>query len=73
MLCEDAVNRASLSKCGPDWKYFCGAHSVVYAEILIGHQVIMIEIVHVKERGLGHDTQFHLSSREFKGQHHNTH
>jgi len=40
-------------------------------KFFIGHQVIMVEIVDVKGRGLGHDPQFQLSSRDFNGQRRN--
>jgi len=43
----------ALASAEPDWKHFCGAHSVACAEIFDGgHRVIKIEIGDVKERGL---------------------
>jgi len=39
----------ALASAGPDWKQFCGTHSVVGTETFEEHQVIMIEIDDVKE------------------------
>jgi len=55
----------ALASARPDWKHFCGSP---LSGVCIGHQVIMIEIVDVKERGLGYEPQFQLSSRDFNGQ-----
>ena len=65
-------NRAGISKCWARLEALLwGPTQWRMRKFLIGHQVIMIKIVDVK-RGLGHDPQLHLSSRDFSGQRRNT-
>ena len=60
------VVRAGLSKCGARLEALLrGPIQWRVQNFLVGHHVIMIEIVDVRARGLGHDPQFHLSSRDF--------
>jgi len=66
------ICRAGLSKCEARLEALLrGPTQRCLQKFLIGHQVILFEIVDVKERGLRHAPQFSPSSWDFNGQRRN--